>query len=160
MGRASRNKNIKRFAKECEQLGITVVKGKISKKMIRSGVPQEQKLSNALVKIMNDMLPENSPMSRYKKALSVIAFGWNFSILPPDESERQRELILDDLAGSDLRLRADILRIFALVTEKKQQYFPDDKRIIAHCKIEKLGDGRIHVSAAELSPGALKNISE
>lgn len=123
--------------------------GRANNPLIRSDLPQEEKISHALTTLLTLAVPEDSPLAEYKAALNFVVLSWNISLLAPDEqSEALQKFPATRIGTTDAMRRAALNHIERLIA-RKQMLFPHDKRTILSWDVWFEG-GNIRVSAAAI----------
>ncbi len=116
---------------------------------IRTNLPQEEKISNALAVLLDSEMVEGSRLAEYRMALTLIAIAWNVSLLPASEQAGAiQKLFTHSLRRGDALEREAIAHVERLIA-KKVELFPDDKRWIVSCEANFRRDC-VHVTAAAL----------
>jgi hypothetical protein len=151
MGKASRRKTVVRTR---ELLNSTQSRlkalGVKQPMVIRSDLPQEQKISNGICKILDSEVGENKSLDEYRHWVNAIVLAWNISLLPLKEQANTLKNLGDFVKeadpGGEEAAQAELLRLI----EKKRVMFPDDARFIVSYDVQIVGN-RVHVTAAAIS---------
>jgi hypothetical protein len=118
--------------------------------VIRSDLPQEQKISNGISKILDSEVGENASPDEYRHWVNAIVFAWNVSLLPLEEQANTLKNLGDFAGKTDPggvpAAQAELLRLI----EKKRLMFPDDKRFIVSYDVQFVGN-KVHLTAAAIS---------
>lgn len=82
MGRASRRKSGRtpQSLLDKARSAIEAVAG-TKEVVVVSNSPEEEKISHALCMLLQEEIPDDSPLEEYRAALSVIVTAWNLSLL-------------------------------------------------------------------------------
>jgi hypothetical protein len=120
---------------------------------IRTDLPQEEKISNALVVLLDAEVGKGVRLAEYRMALNLIAFAWNVSLLPASEQpEAIQKLFTLSPRCDDAQEREAIAHVERLIA-RKLELFPNDKRWIVSCEANFRRDC-LHITAAALYPPA------
>jgi hypothetical protein len=117
---------------------------------VRTNLPQEQKISNALTTLLQLEIFHDAPLAEYQAALSLIAIAWNISILPSQAREEALQHIVQEMAGSDEVLGRAARQHIANLMDKKETLFPHDRRCVVSWDVRFLG-GNLRVTAGALA---------
>lgn len=124
--------------------------------VIRSDLPQEQKISNGISKILDSEVGEDASLDEYRHRANAIVLAWNVSLLPLEEQANTLKNLGDFARKTDpggaAAAQAELLRLI----EKKRLMFPDDKRFIVSCDLQLVGN-KVHVTAAAISAPAQRS---
>lgn len=153
MGKASRRKASNR---SLDLLGraMNVIQKTTGEKEIlvrNNELPQEEKISNALVTLLQTQVQEGSPLDEYQAALDFIVLAWNISLLDDNGRSEALELFAAKIRSHDEA--RGILNLVEGLIIRKQAIFPDDKRHVVSWEAQWRGDS-LHVSAVALLPPA------
>ncbi len=112
---------------------------------IEANLPQEQKISHALVELLKEEVPyDDAPLSEYKNALDGIVVAWNLSLLASDDRTNTAGKMLKDVTEADREIAVhEIERLM----RRKQALFPEDKRQVLAWSVLMEG-GHIRIKAA------------
>ena len=121
MGAASRRKRLRK-----------------SLKLFPSGQGDSAKMSQRLIHIAQPYLNGGDDLDEYRKELSLASTAWNLSLFPPDSREEHmmKSLDVQPLEEEHRQLIAQHLRE---LVRRKEQLFPEDRRLIA--KVDVLDEG-------------------
>jgi hypothetical protein len=118
--------------------------------VIRSDLPQEQKISNAIGKILDSEIGEETSLDEYRHRARAIVLAWNVSLLPEEDQANTLKSLGDFVEKTNpfgaSAAQAELLRLI----EKKQAMFPDDKRFIVSHDVQFIGS-KVHVTAAAVT---------
>jgi hypothetical protein len=120
---------------------------------VRTNLPQEKKISNALHVLVNSELPSGSSLAAYQTAISHIAVAWNISLLPAAQQSDALQRLIASVPGLDEAKRREVTRNVERLIAKKQDLFPHDRRTILSWDV-RLQENRLHISAAAISSAA------
>lgn len=120
---------------------------------IRTDLPQEEKISNALAVLVKSEVPEGSLEVDYQTALTFIAFAWNISLLPTHRRTEAMQKLFALPLGCDAALRGEAVAHIERLIAKKLELFPHDQRYIVSFETRFRG-GSLHITAAALSSPA------
>lgn len=151
MGKASRRKTAERSKallnvtqSRLKALGVNPAV------VIRSDLPQAQKISNAIGKILDSEIEPGLPLDEYRHRVNAIVFAWNVSLLSQDKQANTLKSLGDFVKKTNPSgapaAQAELLRL----VEKKLAMFPDDKRYIVSHDVQFVGK-KVHVTAAAVS---------
>jgi len=154
MGKASRRKLDKRahgVLNSATKVRPTVSSARELR--IRRDPPQEEKISNALVTLLEDEVPEGSPVESYKVALGFIAICWNISLLgTPKERSDAILAVIGPNDGADAVIRRELISQMERLIANKHKRFPHDRRAVVSWDITFDEDTMRITAAAALSP--------
>lgn len=120
---------------------------------IRTDLPQEEKISNALAVLLDAEIGKGARLADYRMALQLIAIAWNISLLPANERlDAIEKAFRLSPAGDDAMKREAVAHVERVIA-KKQELFPDDKRWIVSCEANLRRD-HIHITATALHTAA------
>jgi hypothetical protein len=126
--------------------------------VIRSDLPQEQKISNAISKILDSEIAGKASQDEYRIRVNAIVFAWNISLLPPESQATTLKSLGQFVEKKDplgvAAAQAELLRLI----EKKQAMFPGDKRFIVSHDVQFVGT-KVHVTAAAVSAPAQRSVT-
>lgn len=118
--------------------------------IIRRDLPPEQKISNAISKIVDSEVGENASLDEYRHWVHAIVLAWNVSLLPLEEQANMLKNLGDFAGKTDPggvpAAQAELLRLI----ERKRLMFPDDKRFIVSYDVQFVGN-KVHLTAAAIS---------
>jgi hypothetical protein len=118
--------------------------------VIRSDLPQAQKISNAISKILDSEIAGKESLDEYRHRVTAIVFAWNVSLLPPEAQATTLKNLGQFVEKQDplgvAAAQAELMRLI----EKKQAMFPDDKRFIVSHEVQFVG-AKVYVTAAAAS---------
>ncbi|MDN5851019.1 MAG: hypothetical protein L0H63_15520 [Nitrococcus sp.] len=156
MGKASRRK---REAREWKQVALAQLGSKTMEPGIRVVTRHSgPKVSGALGDLIKPYVYGNMQIEEYRKLAAIGALAWNIAIAPdtmPDDS-LQRLLV-----GAGASKEATLQGLIEELKKRKQQLFPDDRRIIVRTEVREQPDGSFYLvvaadapdeAAAELAP--------
>jgi hypothetical protein len=151
MGKASRRKSAERSKAllSTTQSKLTAL-GVNPPVVIRSDLPQAQKISNAISKILESETEPGWPLEEFRHRVNAIVLAWNVSLLPQENQANTLKSLGDFVEKTNPSgapaAQAELLRLI----EKKQAMFPDDKRYIVSYDVQFVGK-KVHVTAAAVS---------
>lgn len=154
MGKASRRKIDQR-----SQGVLAMAKGVIQsisgspKIRVRSNLPQEEKISNALSTLLMAEVPEGAPLADYKTVLDIIVIAWNISLMDANQQPSAIQNLITDVVTADTVTNTEFQAHIRHLIIKKQILFSHDNRAIIAWDVWFAGD-KIRVSASALVPPA------
>ena len=152
MGKASRRKMNKHTQGVLARAADVVQSISGSPKIrLRSNLPQEDKISNALSTLLMDEVPEGAPLAEYKTVLDLIVIAWNISLQDADKHSSAIQKMITDIGMKDATLNSEFQAHFRNLIIKKQAFFPHDNRAIIAWDVWFEGD-KIRISASALVP--------
>lgn len=152
MGKASRRKAPARMKAMRD-----VVQARLEEKgigapvLVRSNLPDEQKISYALSKLLASEVTDQIPLEEYRQHATAIVMAWNLTLRPPQEQTTTLKRLEAFAAAGSGGSGKDAVALVEHLMQKKLAMFPDDKRFIVSHDVQFIGD-RAHVTAAALSP--------
>ena len=121
---------------------------------VRTDLPQQEKISNALAILLDSEVGEGSTLLEYRAALNFIVIAWNVSLMPADRQAEEIPKLFAFPPGCDDRVKRDAVAQIERLIAKKQDLFPHDKRFVVSWEVRFQGDN-FHVTAAAVSvPGS------
>lgn len=151
MGKASRRKTANRTK---DLLKVTESRlnawGVDSPVVIRADLPQEQKISNAIGKILDSEVSEDGSFDEYQQLANAIVLAWNTSLLEPEGQAEVLQGLKEFVELRDPSGAPAALELVAHLMEKKRDMFPDDKRFIVSHDLRLVGK-IVHVTAAAVA---------
>lgn len=152
MGIARRRRANPRFEAQSARDAVQKMAG-AAEIRVRTDLPQEKKISNALHVLVNSEVPSGSSLAAYQAALSYIAVAWNISLLPADQRSDTIQKLIASVAGLDDTTRREAIGNVERLIAKKQDLFPHDRRTIVSWDVRLQGK-HLHISAAAFSSAA------
>ncbi len=154
MGAARRRKSTIQFGAQSKRARNAVRKSAGATEIhVRTNLPQEQKISNALHVLVSSEVPAGLPVAGYQTAISHIATAWNISLLPAAQQSNAVRQLVASVPGLDEAKRRDVIDNLERLIAKKQDLFPDDRRTIVSWDA-RLQEDHLHISAAAISTAA------
>ena len=130
-----------------------------SKTQFRCDLPQEEKISHALQKLLENEMPDGSSEFDYGRALRLIVMAWNISLHDPEEQSRLiREIMTEHFEAKEDSIKQEMVWMLERLIISKEVFFPDDKRLVVFAELKRKGS-KVFVSAAGLSPPGDKNLA-
>lgn len=116
---------------------------------IDTDIPDTEKLSTALMTLLESEVPEGEELDVYRGALLHIAVAWNISLL--SGAKRQEALLhaVKSLSGLDAAAALEKRELVERLMRKKEKLFANDRRAIVSWDARIQG-GCLHISAASL----------
>ena len=149
MGRASRRKSVRtpqRLLNEARN-AIQVAAG-TQDVVVVSNSPEDEKISYALGTMLQDEVPDNSPLKEYRGALSVIVTAWNLSLLDAAKRSEALKDFTTPRKGKDPAIVREALGHVERLIAKKQALFPHDRRYVVSFNVRfENGEVRIFATA-------------
>jgi hypothetical protein len=151
MGKVSRRKPGNR-ARRVRQRAQTIVQTPAGTPglRVRTDLPQEEKISNALSVLVNAEVPKGSPLVTYRVALSFIALAWNISLLPVGERSKALQDVMASIPVKDDETRWGAMASIERSIARKQELFPHDQRALVSWDVV-FQEGTLRITAAALS---------
>ena len=152
MGKASRRKSASR-ARELFAVTESRLKeaGLDLPLRVRTDLPQEEKISHAIGKILHDEVEEGSSLDEYRHHANAIVMAWNVSLMSEEGQKEVMKGLADFVEKSDPSGAHAAQAMGLRLVEKKRAMFPDDKRYIVAHEVRFVGS-QVHVTAAAVSP--------
>jgi hypothetical protein len=117
---------------------------------VRTDLPQEEKISNALHVLLRSEVPEGAPLAAYESVLGFIAMAWNISLLPGHQRSAVIQKFVASLSGLDDAMRREAIGYVEMLVARKEETFPHDQRTVVSYDVRFQGKN-LHISAAALS---------
>lgn len=114
---------------------------------IANDVPEAEKLSVALMTLLNSEVPEGEELDVYRGALLHIAAAWNISLLSGTKRQEALRHAVTSLCGLDAAAMLETRELIERLMRKKERLFPNDRRTIVSWDARFQG-GCLHISAA------------
>lgn len=154
MGEARRRKSTIQFDAQTKRTGNAARKSAGATEIhVRTNLPQEEKISNALHVLVSSEVPAGLPLAVYQTAISHIAAAWNISLLPAAQQSNAVRQLVASVPGIDEAKRCGVIQNLEKLIAKKQDLFPNDRRTIVSWDA-RLHENRLHISAAAISTAA------
>lgn len=151
MGKASRRKAPARLKAMRDVLQARLdERGIGARLLVRSDLPDEQKISNALSKILASEVEGRISLEEYRHHANAIVLAWNLTLLPPEEQAATLTKLEAFAAAGSGGSGKDAVALVKRLMQKKLATFPDDRRYIVSHDVQFVGDS-VHVTAAALS---------
>ncbi len=146
MGKASRLKRerLLRLGKPPLLLPEQVEKGELQ---LRRKEPPGQKLSAALIELIQPYLDGDEPIKVYRSAVAIAALAWNLADLEPGQGELEIARLSAEIGKDQAEMMDSCLRD---MMARKRRLFPHDKRLVAHWEVEDQGH-QFYLRAASVS---------
>jgi hypothetical protein len=117
---------------------------------IRTDLPQQEKISNALAILLDSEVEEGSTLLEYRAALNFIVIAWNVSLMPADRRTEEIQRLFVFPPGCDDRVKREAITHIERLIAKKQDLFPHDKRFVVSWEVRFQGNN-FHITAAAVS---------
>ena len=154
MGAARRKKSTIQFDAQSKRARDAVRKSAGATEIdVRTNLPREQKISNALHVLVSSEVPAGSSLAVYQTAISYIAAAWNISLLPAAQQSNAVRQLVASVPGLNEAKRRDVIHDLNRLIAKKQDLFPDDRRTVVSWDA-RLQEDHLHISAAAISTAA------
>ena len=156
MGKASRRKASTRaqgIPNSAGKVGPTV--GGLEAIIVRSDLPQEEKISHALLQLLEGEVADDAPLEKFQAALHFIIIAWNLSLMGTDKRLAALQALAADIEGAGNGERRAMLADVERLIARKLALFPDDKRHVVCGEVLLQGD-KLHITAAALTPPTLR----
>jgi hypothetical protein len=154
MGKASKRKKLKRTAGTQSMEKMLASLGKFvdhtKEVIVRTDLPEEEKISRALVTLLEPLVSEDSAFEAYQTALGAVVTAWNISLLPLAEQPKAMEQVAATLSGGNAEIHEVILLDLRQLIAEKQRLFPRDRRVVVQWEGKFVGK-EFRVTAAALS---------
>ena len=121
-----------------------------TKIVVRTDLPQEKKISNALNVLLRSEVPEDAPLAAYKAVLGFIAVAWNISLLSGHHRAEAIQKFVASFGRLDDAARRESIAHVERLIAKKEELFPHDRRTVVSWEVRFQGSN-LHISAAALS---------
>ncbi|MBK7952627.1 MAG: hypothetical protein IPK02_00905 [Candidatus Accumulibacter sp.] len=154
MGRASRRKagRTPQSLLDKARSAIQAVAG-TKDVVVVSNSPEEEKISHALCMLLQEEVPDDSPLEEYRAALSVIVTAWNLSLLDAEKRSAALKNFTTPRKGEDPAIVPEALGHVERLIAKKQALFPRDRRHVVSFNV-RFENGEVRVlAAAIIKPG-------
>jgi|GEM_PF-4585676 len=161
MGKASRRKmdlrtkDVAQRTKDVEQRARVALEAIAGSNWInrKSSRPEGEKITYALITLLEAEVPKGSPIEVYKAALDLIAICWNMSALEGDERSKAIQVVTKSLVEADDTIRREAVDQLERLMARKLAHFPHDDRIILSWDVWLEGGQLGIVATAATSPG-------
>ena len=152
MGKASRRKASTRSQRIADSAGNVVRNiGASTPVVIRGDLPQELKISHALVALLETEVPHDAPLEEFQAALRFIIIAWNMSLMGDDQRSAALQDLAADIKGLNDGVRRAILADVEKLIATKEALFPHDNRFVVSGELQRQGN-KLRVTAAALIP--------
>jgi hypothetical protein len=124
--------------------------GLYPKKMDFTEPPDGVKMSAVILKLAEPLLKKyGDDDKRIETIVSLTIAEWNRLLLPEDEREKFKDVMIDTLAPPDdeAAMVGSLLYISDLIAERKKKYFPNLKKVILNQELI-VSDGNITLNIA------------
>jgi len=159
--RQKKKKPNKRADTKYKKLGEKVENG-----LEQQGIPTESiefiealdgvKMSAVILKLAEPLLKKyGDDDKRIETIVSLTIAEWNRLLLPEDEREKFKDVMIDTLAPPDdeAAMVGSLLYISDLIAERKKKYFPNLKKVILNQELI-VSDGNITLNIASAPIGS------
>jgi hypothetical protein len=151
MGRASRRKTANRSRGVLDKARNIIERvGGPKEIIIRSHLPQEEKISHALCELLESEVPGNSPVEEYRAALQFIVIAWNMSLLDAGKRFQALQELAARIQAVDEVERRELLTDVERLIASKDALFPHDQRVVVSASVRFEGN-EVRVTAAALT---------
>lgn len=106
---------------------------------VDQGLPAEEKLSNRVLEMARPLLLECSTESERYSLTRLAVFAWNQGADPALDAGAALRADIPDRVEADLVAFQDAVELMDLMTKRKQELFPQDRRVIAGFEISVSG---------------------
>jgi hypothetical protein len=110
------------------------------------------KLSERIWEYAEPLLDAATNAGAQKRAAQLAIICWNAALLPEAKVEELLRPTLQQLSGGDPRLERGLLSIYAMMIERKHEYFEDDRRLVVDFSLSDGPDG-VHLMVASTQAG-------
>jgi hypothetical protein len=97
-----------------------------------------EKMSDIIHRFAEPLRDENGDIPANMLRFAILV--WNASLLPKDEQEEAFRDIIKALPGEERGVREGAMLAIAMLLERKEKYFPDNKRVIIDYDITETND--------------------
>lgn len=111
--------------------------------------PEKEKISYALGRLLQEEVPDDSPLEEYRAALSVIVAAWNLSLLNAEKRSEALKDFTTTRQGEDATIVREALGHVERLIAKKQALFPHDRRHVVSCNV-RFENGEVRILAAAI----------
>ena len=118
---------------------------------VRTDLPQQEKISNALSVLLKSEVARGSPLVEYRAALSFIIIAWNISLLPADGRAKAINEVIAAIDGKDEAIPGEAIGHINRLIARKHDLFPNDQRFIVSWDVRFKRD-TVHITAATFAP--------
>lgn len=105
--------------------------------------PQKEKMSEVLLEFAEPLTAACGDNNSFYNALQISAIAWNTSFFPPEERKKSTDECINEYI-SDKKARETTKEILLKMLRRKEQDFPDIKRMIMDFKVS-YRDGERHL---------------
>ena len=152
MGKASRRKASTRAQGIPNSAGNLVrTAGGPEPTIVRRVLPQEGKISHALLQLLEAEVADDSPVEEFQAALHFIIIAWNISLLDADKRATALQTWATGIKGVGDDKRREILADVEKLIARKEALFPDDQRYVVSGEIRLQGN-KLRITASALTP--------
>jgi len=122
---------------------------KLKRELVREGMvvdvteplPGEPKLSAALIDLVSPFAPYVKSLKDYKALIGIGVTAWNLPLLKgPEHQAFYTQVIQPLLEAGDKKMRLEANEMFSALLKRREDYFPDDKRLIVSYTVTDNGD--------------------
>lgn len=114
---------------------------------LRRAERPRQKLSAALIELVQPYLEGGEPIKVYRSAVAIAALAWNLADLEPAKVEAEIARLSAEIGKDQAEMMDSCLRE---MMARKRRLFPHDKRMVAHWEVEDQGH-QFYLRAASVS---------
>jgi hypothetical protein len=120
--------------------------GSVSARSARIRPKRDLRLSERLVDLIAPYRDGHPTLKACETLIALAAAAWNLTLLPEQERTRAFREAVADVPARDRDGVADVL---AALIQRKEQMFPDDRRVIAHWEVSE-SENECHVQVASI----------
>lgn len=114
---------------------------------------REAKMSEVILDFAKPFLNKCEDEESEKKAIELAILIWNLSLFPKKSRDQEIEKLCSGLSPSeDANDFAALMNYVNILLERKQEYYPDNKRAIISYQMSGSGKNRLLDVASTLSP--------
>jgi hypothetical protein len=135
--KVKRSKALRKFKSKLEQKGLT------RDMKVRVNPPDEEKMSEVLVRFVEPYAQYAETEKDYQSLYSVAALAWNAALLSSKERYTLDELIHKSMPAFE----KDTKLIINELIHRKERYFSEYSKMIVHYEVKMMGD-HVHVAVA------------
>ena len=118
--------------------------------IVRSDLPQEEKIPHALCELLESEVLDNSPLDEYRAALQFIVIAWNMSLLDAGTRFHALQELAPRIKAVDEVERCEMLADVERLIARKDALFPHDMRAVVSAAVRFEGN-EVRVTAAALT---------
>jgi hypothetical protein len=106
-----------------------------------------ESISGALTKIIEPYRQFANNKPQLEKLLLVAMVAWNTTVVPENDAKKLLKMLIGQMKMSDVEDQAFFIGLIAEFVSRKQQFYPNDKRLIVSTTVRET-KGRFDIQAA------------